>query len=287
MTQVSAGFETGVNGNTIATADAGNATAWNAVTLGTGGTAVYDSTQKHGGTLSGKLTRGTAGQCFVQWIAALGTVTDHYGRAYVYLAANPGAAFALVLCMSGASNACQIRLDTAGVIRVRDSTGAETSGAVSLALNQWVRIEWHFLHSTTVGVVEAKVFNTPDSLTPDDTITAINQNTLASADRIRFQVDVNASYTVQYDDIIAGAGSYPGPSLGTLSPSTLVHTRALGSPIVSVKLFPASLVHARALGTLTIGPAGAVVTPTVQFSYGAFKHTHAQTMFNRHPIIHR
>lgn len=275
MARCSARFETGTNGNTIATGDTGDSTAWDSVSLGTGGTAVYNNTLKHDGALSGKLTRGTAGTVILQWTGALGTVTDHYGRAYVYLTAAPASAFALVLCLSGASNACQVRLDAAGRLRARDSTGSETLGAVALAVNQWVRIEWHFVHSTTVGQIEIKLFNNTDDLTATDTITATGKNTLASGDRIRFQADVNASYVVQFDDLIAGATAYPGPSqlsfAGAITPTGSVRIGRALQLAVSGAIAPVGALR-KAVGKKLSGsltPAGALQKTVYRHLAGA------------------
>lgn len=90
MAQATANFELGTQGVTIATSDAGSANAWDAVSIVASGAAIYDNAHVYQ-TLAAKLTTGaTAGSTYLQWSAAtLGTLTDNYGRAYIYRTANP------------------------------------------------------------------------------------------------------------------------------------------------------------------------------------------------------
>ena len=80
---------------------------------------------------------------------------------------------------------------------------------------QWVRIEYHLVHSTTVGQAEFKLFTSLESPSPVETLTtAADKNLLASADEIRYGVRSGQSVvTYYYDDIVAGATSYPGPAV--------------------------------------------------------------------------
>lgn len=212
MAEVSTGFETGVAGNNILTSDAGDPTAWDAINLGTGGTAVYDNALIHSGSLSAKLTRGSAGTVNLTWSTALGTVTDQYGRFYIYLVAIPAAAFACVLVRSGGTNCMAIRITTQGRFQVRESTGAEVGVSLAGIVGKWARVEWHVVNSTTAGEIEVKVFYNTDAVNPNETIRGTSLNTLASADRVIYQSDQNASYVVQFDDLVAGAAAWPGPT---------------------------------------------------------------------------
>lgn len=97
MTQVSADFETGVNGNNLATGDTGSATAFNAVTTTTTATQKYDNTHVAFGNLGVKFDGGaTSGAAYFTWSTALGTVTDHYGRIYLYLTATPSSQLPII-----------------------------------------------------------------------------------------------------------------------------------------------------------------------------------------------
>jgi hypothetical protein len=213
---ISSDFETGVVGNTISTADAGSPTAWDIVTISAGGTLTYDNTYAASGRLSAKCVQaGTPGQVGVRWNAPFGTQTDHYGRVYLYAQSYPSTFVRPVSALSGASTGAFLRLNNLGQLQILDSTNtllATTTAAI--ILNQWVRAEWHMIHSATVGQIEAKLFNNPYSAVATETITsAANLNTLASADRIAFGHfgDSPAGYTFWVDSPIAAAAIYPGP----------------------------------------------------------------------------
>lgn len=223
MADITATFETGTNGNTISTGDAGSATAWDAVSIGSNAAVIYDTTHVYN-TLSGKISTGASAVTpYLEWVAALGTVTDHYGRIYIYFTANPAANHRLIRVLSGATTAADILILTTGKIDLRPSSGSSVKTSTNaISLNQWVRLEYHIIHSTTVGQMEVLLFNSPDSGTPTETITSTAvQNTLASGDRIRFGNQTATANTGPYwfDNIVAKATSYPGPApTGTADP---------------------------------------------------------------------
>lgn len=215
MTQVTAGFEGGTNGNNVLAADPGDATAWDSVT-GAGPTTnlKYDNTHVLNGTLS-CLVAGSASDRYAEWSTALGTVTDHYGRIYLYMTANPGNVSPIIWVGSGATQVARMLVNSSGSVRF-DSADTNnvlvTTAAVSL--NQWIRIEWHIVHSATVGQLELKLFNTASASVPTETDTSpANLNTGASANDIRFGIpEAGFSFSALWmDAIVAGATSYPGP----------------------------------------------------------------------------
>jgi hypothetical protein len=218
------GFETGTNGATISTANAGDPTAWNTVTINTGCTATYDTTHAHRGTLSGKLTQTatTSSQCYVQWSAAtLGTRTNTYGRLYLWMnSASANGTDALVQVFDTTpTNAFQIQLiKTAGVdeykLKIVDGPSTVTaSGTVAVALGHWVRIEWHAIANATTGAVMVRLFNTPDGTTPSETITLTGGNTRANFGQARFGIiTTNVNWTGWLDDIVASATYWPDPA---------------------------------------------------------------------------
>ncbi len=223
MAIISAEFELGTDQATIATGDAGNATAWNTVTIPASGTCIYDVLRAAHGTKSAKIaTAGTAGICGLLWSTALGTVTDHWGRLYLYMTANPAANYILVAVNSGGTDASRVAITTLGKLQVARTGGAgPITSTASIALNQWVRIEFHAVHNSTTGTIEAKLFNTPDSSAADDTIITLAGNTLASADRVRFGLSSVLANIGPFwiDAALAGATSYPGPfPVNTVAP---------------------------------------------------------------------
>jgi len=217
-----AGFELGVNGATIGTTVVeADGDRFNQATVPGDGTMIYDAARAALGSQSAKIATVTAGTPAFGWnenSPVLGTLTDHYGRAYLYLTGNPSVNLAWLACQLTGASCSRIIVTTTGKLQINDSanTLAGGPGAVSLTPNQWVRVEWHFVHSTTVGMGEVKLFNTPGSATPDETITTpANKNMNSSANRVIVGIINSAANIGPYwlDQIVAGIqGAYPGPA---------------------------------------------------------------------------
>lgn len=207
---LTAAFNQGTNGNTIATSDTGNENAWDVVTVGAGGTLIYDNTHINTGSLAVKAQ--TAGATVIlRWSTSFGTQSEHWGRVYLFFTANPAASVSFMRNLSGASLASQIAINAAGKIQVFDSA-TNTLSTNSISTGQLIRIEWHILHSATVGVVEAKLFNTASSTTATETITLSSANTLTSSNVISFgNAGANTAGPFWMDDIQSNITNYPGP----------------------------------------------------------------------------
>jgi hypothetical protein len=219
MAQASADFELGVNGNSVAAADPGSATAWDSVTiLGASNTLRYDNTHAYG-DLAAKIDNATtpASTVAMTWSTAISGPTDHYGRFYLYAGANPAAEFRLIFFNGGSQ---RLQMMNTGFLRVVDGTGSST-GSTAITLNQFVRIEYHLIHSATVGQWEVRLFNDPDSSTPTGTLsTAANRNTGASLASAAFGASGGGSGGVNWmDNIIAAATDWPGPAPVPPAPS--------------------------------------------------------------------
>jgi hypothetical protein len=222
MAELTADFEAGTNGNNVLTTDAGSATAWDAVTIvqitEAPPTITYDTAHVAHGSLATKIVLPSANDNIIlEWSTALGTVTDHYGRLYLYLTAYPVSAIGgLVYAGQGATRGVRIDINSSGQLRGYDNPAAAAFPTFTnaVALNQWIRIEWHFVHSATVGQAEVKLFNTAESTTPTETQTGTNKNTLANATSLRFgtpESGPGGAYTFWVDDIVGNAAAYPGP----------------------------------------------------------------------------
>lgn len=227
MTQCTADFETGVNGATISAADPGSATAWNAV-LGAGGAIAYDNAHPAFGALGGRMVFSGAGATWLKWAAALGTVTEMYGRAYLYLTGNPPSNQPVICPGTSDTNPCaRIDVNANGTLKIVDSfAGAHNiDGAVPITLNQQVRIEWHLICSTTVGFWEAKLFNSAQSLVPSEVLTSpATWNTQPNCTQFMLGYGfAGVALTTYWDNIIAGANAYPGPvGGGSATPMMMV-----------------------------------------------------------------
>lgn len=217
MTQLTADFEAGVNASNIQTTDAGSASAWQVVSRSGSSTIIYDNTHAAHGALATKINNGTGSSCWLEWNTNLNSPTEHFGRVNLWLPSIPTAAPpTLIQCLGPASAvAFFVRLNnTTGTVTVFYNTGSDTVFSTALPTGQWIRLEYHCIHSATVGQFEAKVFNSVDSTTPSQTFSSTaNKNTLASCSNLRFgQVAAaDSGYSLWMDDIVAGATSYPGP----------------------------------------------------------------------------
>lgn len=213
MAVLTAGFETGVATVDILPTDPGDASAWDQVFRLTG-SAVYDNTQSKTGSLSGKITAG-ASTTYCAWTTSLGTVTDHYGRFYIYFPAFPSGNYGRFFSVySGATRAETIYVDTDGKMILNDATGNHPAFTNAIPTGAWVRMEYHIIHSATVGQVEWKMF-LGDSTSAIETYTSpANRDTQASADGLYYGTpdSGNNAWTVYFDGIVGNAASYPGPA---------------------------------------------------------------------------
>lgn len=214
MAQLTADFEAGVNGNNVLTSDTGSADAWNTSAVAGSGTRTYDTAHPAFGSLALKLVAGSAGGTVVGWTTGIAAATDHYGRCYLYLTANPSGAHPIIQLSSASTRVVRIDLMSDGKLRMLDAPASGIQSSTnSVALNQLIRIEWHIIHSVTVGQVEIKLFNTASSTTPTETMTSpANWNTGAAAGGIVFGNPQTGAtgHTIWWDSIIANAAAYPG-----------------------------------------------------------------------------
>ncbi len=253
MAQATATFEAGTQGNTIATSDTGSANAWDAVTLPAGtGSLTYDNTHVYG-ALAAKFTAGsTSTTAILQWSSVtLGSISDAFGRFYIWMSANPGSINNIIQFRSTGTVRARIRVNPTGKIELINSSNSVVATSTnSVALSQWNRIEFHVTFSASVGFLEAKLFTSPDSSTATETIgTGVANLNLGGASANEFligTISTQTNWTHWLDNIVWGAASYPGPVGG----SGLVNSVA---PSVSGNLVVGSTVTASP-GTWTPTP---------------------------------
>lgn len=215
----SATFERGVNGATIATTDPGAQTPWDFCDSVPTDTLAYDTEHVAHGSLAAKIASGAvASNPGLYWrTVGFGTLTNHYGRLYLYRTSFPAALHQLATNFNiGAGLAVvKITILTTGQIAVRDQTNTVKGTMTNtIAINQFVRIEWHIVNDPTVGMIEVKLFNSPDATVPTETLTTpSNLATGAYSDDIRFGVHGAAQANqgpFWLDDLVAGVSEYPG-----------------------------------------------------------------------------
>lgn len=218
MAVATATFETGVDGANVLSSDPGSLTAWDDTF---GGTATQYSNTHALDTLSCRFTS-AGGSHWLEWTTGLGTLTNYFGRAYLWMDTLPsGFNYTFHRFFEGTDEGGRIMVTDAvgggaGALRITSGAGTTlVTGAVTCATAQWIRVEWGVVNSTTVGQIEAKLFNTAHSTTPTETLTSTaDQNTRATTTKAWFGPadPTGAGYVSYIDNIVEGAAAYPGPS---------------------------------------------------------------------------
>lgn len=235
MTQVTADFELGTNGNSISTGDPGSATAWDLVQRSGSVTSTYSNAHAAHGTLSAQMNEVTGSANWLEWSTSMGSTVDNYGRVYMWINALD-VGVTQVWCHALDNTDAQIvqfLINGSGVLRMINSAAAFAgpAGTVTAATGQWIRLEYKIVNHATNGILECKLFNNASSAVADDTITATSQNTLANTSKVRFGTITgnNAGYIFFMDDIVAGATSYPGPVVEpSTAPQVMIPRHAVG-----------------------------------------------------------
>lgn len=241
MTVTTADFEAGVNSATIATGDAGSATAWNTIVS----TPNYDNTQKAHGNLAAHFNVTNAAM-YAGWQAALGTIqSPFYGRFYVRFATFPGtfnsffaAANTSYTTSGGQAFDLDFSASSGGSMRVvvGGNTAAAYTFTTTLTANQWWRIEYLVVPSATVGQVQVKLYSSLDSITvTEDSGLKTGLNTLASIDRVSYGNVRGASgnWSVWFDNIVANATGFPGPYPVNTTAPTVSGSAGAGSVLTA------------------------------------------------------
>jgi hypothetical protein len=207
---LTADFEKGVNGNAVTTAAGeGSLNAWDAIS----GTApVYSTTHAAHGLLAARFNL-AAVPSLLQWTFAWGTQTDHYGRLYLYIATFPSGTPRLVQ-FANSGTACQLELRASDgrliVTNASDTGIAATTNP--LPTGQWLRIEWHVLHSTTVGQATVNVY-LGDSTTLSDSITMPATQNFSTQSTNAWIGSSSTTGDFYLDDIVGAANAFPGPAV--------------------------------------------------------------------------
>lgn len=221
VTKVGWTAEGGSNGTGITTGNSGGASgdAFDSVSLGSGATAVYDNTHVRG-TLSAKLaTGGSAADCSLDYGTKMGAQTRAWFRAYCYIPSNPASNHRLIDSWdTGSGQLCwALYLTTTGKLQTVNTSGGQIQVMTSsVPLNAWFRVEAMVIGSATVGQVEVRRFDTPDSLSYDEIITSTAaQNTRGSFNQYRFGSSgdpMQSGRTIWLDDFGISTAGYLGPT---------------------------------------------------------------------------
>ena len=213
---LTADFELGTNGATVATSDAGNEDPWDVVNIGGGGeTLIYDTSRAATGTKSARFqTTGGGGTAHLQWTTSWGTRRRYSGRANIYRVANPGATITHISHerVGGTGFSWSIAINSTGKVVVQDQAGGTlATSTASIPLNDWFRVEWDIDHET--GFIEVRLFTDHTASIPTETIISASGQSIA-ADTTFVDFGVQAlSQDVSYDTIVDGAPLTPRFSL--------------------------------------------------------------------------
>lgn len=238
--------EGGSDETTVTTGNSGGASgnAWDNVNLGTGpGSIVFDSALASEGSFSYRFDQpGTHTVFGVYWSdnggsIGAGLVTEVWGRFYHYrtthttdsdqvLRINDGAGTRLAIILPGITADQKLYVGT-------PIGGGQTGGVVNIAVNQWVRYEFHFIKDNTVGMIEAKLFNSANSTIADDTVTRANFDTDTGVAGIRTQFGFGVANTLGLntmwlDGIQVNGTGYPGPAVAEKQSFYMRRMRSVG-----------------------------------------------------------
>jgi hypothetical protein len=212
-------FEGGTDGVAITTANSGGASGapWDLVEVGAGdAVAEFDDAQASQGVLSARLaTTATAALVQLRW--SFDPIDECFTRFYLYLPSTVALPARVQLLETAAFTLVGrfLVVDVAGVPKLRLYTAADASnatGTVAVTRDAWIRIEtWVRIGAT--GIIQAKLFNSPDISTPDDTIT-IDPYVAAETpiERVRYGWNTNVANAEYWLDSIAmDTSGYMGP----------------------------------------------------------------------------
>jgi len=214
-------FEGGTTGTTISTGNSGpgSGNAFDAVSApGGGGTLAFSNAEAAHGSLACDLaTTGTTGTPYVAWTTSMGSQAQVWFRLYLYFTANPSATQRVFAALQGGTACATIAVGTSGKLQFLNAAGSAIfTQTGTIPLNQWFRIEGFIIGSATVGQVELKRFNSPDSTVASETNTsAASQNTTGAMDTYRFGHGAGSALANLgpwwQDDIGLSNGGYLGP----------------------------------------------------------------------------
>lgn len=228
-------FEVGVDGATIATADAGSPDAWQAVTIAGGHTLTYANNFPAAGTAMGaEFAFSNSGVTKLNW-TGLGTLADHYGRFYLRTASAAGNRFLVSFNSNTDAPLAGLWLISGKLAiytKFGDTQVCITASAIPT--DALMRIEYHVGHHDTTGFGRLLTFNTPDSETPTEDVGADTGafDTLEASGAMT-QVHYGQSFsssatalTFYVDEIVVGATDWVGPVESDAAAPVLFYVKA-------------------------------------------------------------
>lgn len=208
-----ANYGTGTIGANLAVNDA-DATPIDALNVGASSTLTYATPLGTSAPTSKCLKHHTvAGNAYWQWTTHFGTLTDFYGRMYLYFPTLPANAVHILIGRDTGVNAWLMRVDTTGKVQLQNNAATTIiSSTTSLVAGQWARVEWHIVNSATVGSLECRIYLTPGSTgAPDQDFSMTAQNTGAQTNQMGVGDGSGGTNDFYTAGVLIGATTWPGP----------------------------------------------------------------------------
>jgi hypothetical protein len=210
-------FEGGTDTTTITTTNSGGAsgTPWDSIVIGTDAAIQFSTTRASQGTVSGRFATGvTSAVANVRW--DLPNANELFTRVYLYLPSTALLPCQFVFTETGTGTGMgryQIADSTGPKLRIFAQDGSNSFGTVAVTRDAWIRLETRNRVDPTNGVVEVKLFNSPDISTPDETVTITGiANTEVGVGRVRFGITHTvATCEAWLDSVAVETSGYLGP----------------------------------------------------------------------------
>lgn len=138
---------------------------------------------------------------------SLGIARRVRGRGYFRFPTLPPANLGPIQTISNTVLACRVQFTTSGTLRIVDSNFTQmASSSTPVPLNQWVRMEWRLVASTTAGQASLDVWFDPHSTgAPDISMSsAASFNTLGFFDKYDSMLSFSSgqTYTMSVDEVV-------------------------------------------------------------------------------------
>lgn len=224
-------FDGGTDGVTITAANSGGASgnAFNDVGLNTNDP-VYSLTNARA-ILGAKCVSTNTDLSYVAW-TGLGSLTVNvYLRCYLYIStlSFTSGVFPIAWRSAAPADGGFLRIVTAtGKLQMRNAAGSQigsdSSGAVSAG--KVVRLEARYLASTTVGEIEYRYFDDPNSTTATFSDSATGAVLAANCDIVRFgltNTPASGDTILYYDDLAVATTGWIGPVGLNTTPIAWLH----------------------------------------------------------------
>ena len=212
-------FEGGTPGVAITSGNSGGASLDPFGTV-VGNVTYANAQSKQAVSANGFLANGGTLNTYVRHDYPAPSTIESYGRVYLYLTSYPSSQTQFVRFNTNAGTpSAFIRLAANGRMSVCNAANTIIQTAVNVTpLNQWVRVEWRLIPSTTVGEIQARIWFSAESAgAPDEDLSGTAQVLGADTNRVLYGIGatvtaLTADYSWYMDEIVTGAQGWPGPS---------------------------------------------------------------------------